>query len=36
VPEAFTQEGGELTPTQKLRRKVVAEKYGALIDSLYR
>jgi long-chain acyl-CoA synthetase len=36
VPEAFTEESGELTPTQKLRRKVVAEKYGALIDSLYR
>jgi long-chain acyl-CoA synthetase len=36
VPADFTEEGGELTPTQKVKRKVVAEKYQALLDALYR
>ena len=31
----FSQEAGELTPTMKLKRKVVAELHGALIDSVY-
>jgi long-chain acyl-CoA synthetase len=31
----FSQETGELTPTLKVRRKVVVEKYGALLDALY-
>jgi long-chain acyl-CoA synthetase len=31
----FSQESGELTPTLKVRRKVVIEKYGRLLDALY-
>jgi len=31
----FSQEAGELTPTMKLKRKVVAELHGKLIDEVY-
>lgn len=31
----FSQEGGELTPSLKLKRRVIAKKYQAQIDSLY-
>jgi len=35
LPHDFTVEGGELTPTLKLRRKVVEAKYHDLVDQLY-
>ncbi len=31
----FTLESGELTPTMKVKRRVVQKKYGELIDALY-
>ena len=31
----FSQETGELTPTLKVKRKVVIQKYGSLLDALY-
>jgi long-subunit acyl-CoA synthetase (AMP-forming) len=31
----FTVEGGELTPTMKIRRKAIVEKYRSVIERLY-
>jgi long-chain acyl-CoA synthetase len=35
VPKDFTIEGGELTPTLKVKRRVIVSKYGDLIDKMY-
>ena len=36
LAEEMTQEGGELTPTSKLRRKIIDKKYDSVIDSMYK
>lgn len=35
VPDEFTVDAGEITPTLKLRRRVIEQKYKEQIDSLY-
>jgi len=36
LPGDFSLDGGELTPTLKVKRKVVAQKYQDAIEALYR
>ncbi|MDX1637956.1 MAG: long-chain fatty acid--CoA ligase [Balneolaceae bacterium] len=35
VPNEFSVETGELTPTLKVKRRVIQEKYGHLIDDIF-
>ncbi len=35
VADEWSQESGELTPSMKLKRRVITERYAALIDALY-
>jgi long-chain acyl-CoA synthetase len=36
IQQAVSPEGGELTPTMKIRRHIVNEKYGDLIEEMYK
>ncbi|HVE75434.1 MAG TPA: long-chain fatty acid--CoA ligase [Actinomycetota bacterium] len=35
LPRDFTQEAEEITPTMKVKRKTINEKYGSIIEKLY-
>jgi long-chain acyl-CoA synthetase len=35
LPQQFSVAGGELTPTMKLKRKVIAQRYEPQIDAMY-
>jgi long-chain acyl-CoA synthetase len=35
LPDELTIDNGELTPTLKVKRRVIDEKFGALIDEIY-
>ena len=35
-PDVWSIDGGHLTPTMKMRRKIIKEKYLDLIEKIYR
>merc|ERR1711920_48599 len=35
LPSNFSEDGGELTPTKKLKRAMVANRYAKMIDKMY-
>jgi long-chain acyl-CoA synthetase len=35
LPQEFTEAAGEVTPSQKLKRKVIEQRYRAVLDGLY-
>jgi len=35
LPDEFSQENGELTPTFKIKRKIISERYKNVISSMY-
>lgn len=35
LPDEFTIETGELTPTQKIKRRVIHEKFGRTVEAMY-
>jgi long-chain acyl-CoA synthetase len=35
LPQEFSIDSGELTPTLKVKRRVIDERYGDLIEELY-
>jgi len=36
LPDDFTIDGGEITPTLKLRRAIVMKKYAGMVEDIYR
>jgi long-chain acyl-CoA synthetase len=35
LPQEFSEAAGEVTPSQKVKRKLVEERYAAVLDSMY-
>jgi long-chain acyl-CoA synthetase len=35
LPDEWTTDGGELTPTLKLKRKIILDKYKFMVEKIY-